>query len=371
MKNVLALIYSSEYDERNYDSLCKVRPDYMLPFGGRYRVIDFVLSNLTNYNVTSAILYGDRNLRSTLDHVGNGKIWELNRKRGGLMINPPNITKGKIPNEIENFYSTMDHFKKNKREYVYITNPMYITKVNIADAYEKMVENDSDVMIFSKKTKDEMGFYLNSRIINLGEDGRPVSCGFNLGLSDTIELFSGSIMMKKDVFMNIIMYTLEKNSADTLIDAIFDYPYELSIDLYRNERPLRVIKDTLSFYNANMELLDRDYYNQLFFNDGLVYTKSKDEPSAEYRGKCEVKNSLVSNGCIIEGSVENSVISRGVTIEEGAIVKNCLLFQDTVIKAGSILNNVITDKDTVVEEHVRLFGNRINPYLTNKTEIIR
>lgn len=370
MQNIVALIYSSEYEESNYDSLCKVRPDYMLPFAGRYRIIDFALSNISNYNITSVVLYAGSNLRSTLDHVGDGKNWELNRRRDGLRIYPPIYNKRGRNSEIETYYSSMKFFEDSNREYVYITNPMYITKVDISDAYERMLSEDLDCLVFSNKVKDDYGFYLNRRMINLDENGEPVGLGTNLGLQEEIELFTGSILLKKSIFMDLLRYSIERNNADTMIEAIFKYPKEISTGLYRSSSTLQVIQDTLSYYEANRKLLDRDYFNELFYENGMVYTKSKDEPSTEYIKDSVVKNSLVANGAIIEGDIENSIIFRGVTVKKGAVIKNSIIFQDTVVDEGSILNNVITDKDTIIGDDVHLFGNRIHPFLTEKGEHI-
>lgn len=370
MQNIVALIYSSEYEESNYDSLCKVRPDYMLPFAGRYRIIDFALSNISNYSITNAVLYGGKNLRSTLDHVGNGKSWELNRRRGGLRIYPPVYNRKERNTEIETYFSTMKFFEDTTMEYVFITNPMYITKVDISDAYETMISEDLDCLVFSKKIKDDYGFYLNRRIINLDEDGTPIGVGINLGLQDEIELFTGSILIKKSIFMNLLRYSIEKNNADTVLEAIFKYPKEIVTGLYKSNSTLQVIQDILSYYEANRKLLDRDYFNELFYENGMVYTKSKDEPSTEYIKDSVVKNSLIANGAIIEGDVENSIIFRGVTVKKGAVIKNSIIFQDTVVGEGSILNNVITDKDTIIGDHIHLFGNRIHPFLTEKGEHI-
>ena len=270
MKNVLALIYSSEFNENNYDSLCKIRPDYMLPFGCRYRIIDFALSNITNYDITSAILYGGYNLRSTLDHVGDGRNWELNRRRGGLMINPPVYDRAGNINELENFYSTMKFFEDNRREYVFITNPMYITKVDILDAYEKMISEDLDCLVFSKKVKDDFGFYLNRKIIITDSDDEPTNVGLNLGLYDEFDLFSGSIFMKKTVFMDLIRHSIQENNSHDILQAMFNYPKDISIGLYRSDKELEVIMDTLSYYDANRKLLNRDYFNKLFYTNGLV-----------------------------------------------------------------------------------------------------
>src|SRR5699024_9247592 len=153
----------------NYGSLCEVRPDYMLPFAGRYRVIDFALSNLANYDINRVILYAGSKLRSTLDHVGNGKSWELNRRNGGLMINPMGLANKEIRNEVETYYDSIVYFQEHDFDYVYIKNPMYIIKEDIGDAMEKMKEEDLDCLILSNKTVDKDGEYLNQSIINSNE----------------------------------------------------------------------------------------------------------------------------------------------------------------------------------------------------------
>lgn len=157
MDKVLALIYSSEFNPASYGELCKVRPDYMLPFGGRYRIIDFTLSNLTNYDISDVILFAGNKMRSTLDHVGNGRSWELNRRYGGLTINPPDYDTAK-PTEITTYFDSMMAFEQSNAEFIFITNPMYINKVDIEDAKEKLRSSNSDALIFTKKTRDEMAF---------------------------------------------------------------------------------------------------------------------------------------------------------------------------------------------------------------------
>ncbi len=142
----------------------------------------------------------------------------------------------------------------------------------------------------------------------------------------------------------------------------------MNINFYRHEKEFEIISDINSFFEANMKLLNRDIFNQLFYEDGLVYTKSKDEPSTSYTNKSNVKNSLIANGSIIDGDVENSIVFRGVNIKEGAMVKNCIIFQDTVISEGAILNYAITGKGSYIDKNLRLFGNRSHPFLTGKNE---
>lgn len=369
MDSVLALVYSSEFDSGNYDELCKVRPDYMLPFGGRYRIIDFSLSNLTNYDITNIILFAGKKMRSTLDHIGNGRSWELNRRRGGLTINPPNYDIAN-PSEVQTYFDTLRAIEESNAEYVFVTNPMYISKVDIGDAKEAIKSKGSDVLIFTQRTTDEDGFFLNRKIINSDENNKPVSLGTNLGLSDEFDLFAGSLLIKRELLIKVLRYAMERNTMSSLLSAIFSLPGDINIDFYRTEKHLEIVMDTYSFFEANMKLLDEDLYDQLFYQDGLVYTKSKDEPSTSYTKTSNVKNSLVANGAIIEGEIENSIIFRGVKVEKGAVIKNSVIFQDSVVGEGAILNFVITDKDTKVGNNMKLFGNRIHPFVSYKNEIM-
>lgn len=368
MEKIVALVYSSDFKESNYGPLCKVRPDYMLPFGGRYRIIDFALSNLANYDINRVILYAGDKIRSTLDHVGNGKSWELNRRSGGLMINPVGLSGKKPISEVETYYDTIVYFQENDFDYVYIKNPMYIIKEDISDAMEKMKDEDLDCLILSNKTIDLNGEYLNQAIINSGEEGRPEGVGLNLGITDEVDLFLGSIMMKKEAFLRVLRHAMQENVSDSFLSAIFAYPGKLNLDLYSQEKEFEIIKDINSFYEVNMRLLDQATFDKLFYEDGLVYTKSKDEPSTSYTINAQMKNSLIANGGVIDGEVENSIVFRGAKIGKGAIIRNSIIFQDSVIEDGAILNFVITDKGTKIGHDVRLFGNRNNPYVTGKNE---
>lgn len=368
MSRIVSLVYSSDFNELNYGQLCKFRADYMLPFGGRYRIIDFALSNLANHDVNRVILFAGSKLRSTLDHVGNGKSWELNRRNGGLMINPVGLDGKKIRSEVETYYDAIVYFLENDFDYVYIKNPMYIIKEDISDAVEKMNEEDLDCLILSNKTVDKNGEYLNQAIINSNEEGKPTDVGLNLGITDEIDLFLGSIVMKKEVFLKVLRNAMQDNSSNSMLSAIFSYPGELNIDFYRQDKAFEIIKDINSFYEVNMRLLNQETFDKLFYDDGLVYTKSKDEPSTSYTKDAKVRNSLIANGGIIEGEVENSIVFRGAKIGKGAIIRNSIIFQDSVIGDGAILNFVITDKRTEVGHDVRIFGNRNHPYVTGKNE---
>lgn len=369
MQNIIALIYSSDYSQKAYHGLCDVRPDYMLPFGARYRIIDFSLSNITNYNISRVVLYTDKNLRSTLDHIADGKNWELNRRVGGLSINPPQLDRHGRASEIETYYESLKYFMHAKQEYIYITNPMYITKPDISDAYETMKLNDLDALVFYKKVNDDNGIYINQKILNISDDGKSIHAGINLGSQSEINLFAGSIMIKKDVFIKILKYSIERNMSSSFLEALFKFN-NLKVDLYESLQHLELISDLTSFYYANMRLLKKEIFDDMFKKDGLVYTKSKDEPSTTYLDGSNVSNSLIANGAVIEGQVTNSIVFRGVKIKKGAKIRNSILFQECVIEEDTILTNCIIEKKSCVSEGLVLAGSRAYPYVTRKSEIV-
>ncbi|MCI5839056.1 MAG: glucose-1-phosphate adenylyltransferase subunit GlgD [Peptoniphilaceae bacterium] len=370
MKNITALVYSHSDHSKEYGSLTKNRPDYMLPYGGRYRLIDFAFSNLTNFGISSVVLYTDKNLRSTLDHIGNGESWELNRRNGGLVFFPPDPDK-RDATEIETYYESLKFFLDSNEEYIFITDPMYLSKPDISGAYEKMLNEDRDVMVFYKRINDEYGEYINKEIINVDKDGNAISSGINLGSTNIIDLFAGSILIKKSVFLNILKYSIERSSAQTILEGIFKYNKPINISLYETEKRINIISDLSSFYSSNMNLLDQDVFDSLFYEDGMVYTKSKDEPSTIYLDGAEITNSLVANGCIIEGEVVNSIIFRGVKIKKGAIIRNSIVFQEAEIGEDSIINNTIIDKYGIVGDNTNLAGSRANPYIVEKGKIVK
>lgn len=371
MKNCIGIINSSQVTSNEYKSLSKARPDYMLPFGGRYRVIDFALSNMSNNNLSKVILYSGKHIRSTLDHIGDGKNWELNRRSNGLTINPPayDLSSG-TNSEIQTYFDSMPFFEFSTQEYIYIDNPMYIVKPNLRQAFDQFEQGDYDVMLFYDEVEDPRGTYINMNKLILDGSGNLVNVGINLGTETAINLYIGNIFMKKKVFIDIVKDGIEKGNAHTMIQAIMNNKSRLKIGTYKIEGHIEVIHDLLTYYRANMNLLDSSIYEELFYKGGMVYTKSKDEPSTLYREGSRVSNSLVANGCIIEGQVENSIIFRGVHVAKNAIVKNSVLIQKTKIEEDAVVVNTITDKYAIVRKGVSLVGSTQNPFVVEKSQIV-
>lgn len=372
MEKCLGIISYGE-DDNTFGGLCKHRPAYMLPFGGRYRLIDFTISNMVNHGLQTIAIYTGDKIRSTMDHVGNGKPWDLNRRFNGLMLFPP-IYNDEIDmqaGEIPQFFSTLEFLSLIREEYVYIANPSIVTKVDLNEAFREFRRTDADITLIYKKQYDPLGQLINTDKLHLDKDGNMLNMGLNLGTEKHFNHFLGMGFVKKDVFINIIKGSIEKANARSFREAMLQYKSLYKINSFESKGHVEVIRDLKSFYDANLNLLKKDISQEIFFEGGMIYTKTKDEPSTLYTDTSNVQNSLIANGCIIEGEVENSIIFRGVKIKKGAVVKNSVVMQKSEIEENALVVNSILDKRTIIEEGARIAGSGIMPYVVEKYKRIK
>lgn len=367
MDNCLGLILNSNI-ENNFGSLCQNRPVYMLPYAGRYRLVDFTISNMVNHNIKTIAVYTGDKIRSTMDHLGDGKPWELNRRFTGLFLFPPsydNNPQGKI-DEISQIHSTEPFFENMKEEYVFLAHPNVIAKVDLDEVFNKFVETDADITLVYKQQIDPKGEYINFDKLHLNKAGELINIGLNLGTENTFNQYLGMGFIKKEVLMSLVKVAVEKGNANLLKEAMLLQKHKLKINTYEYKGYVQTIRNLETYYKSSMALLDSEIYKNLFFKGGLVFTKAKDEPPTIYRDNCRVENSLIANGCVIEGIVEDSIIFRGVKVGKGALVKNSILMQKTEVGEGAVVVNTIMDKYSEIEADVNVAGSPIIPYVLEK-----
>lgn len=369
MENIIGLI---TYGRGEFGPLAKNRPAYMLPFGCRYRLIDFALSTIANNDIDNVALYAGSMLRSTIDHIGNGKSWDLNRRFGGLSIFPEVFSeKYNRSDELVNIYDSLSFYESNVEEQIFFIDPMTITKINVQEVYDQHRREDSDITLIYKTVEDKEGHYLNYDKMTLNEDQTVRNIGVNLGTQDVFNMYLGMGFIKKSVFMDLIKNALENDDSYSLKGAILKEKERYKIRTYAYEGRVAVIRDINSYLSANMALLNRDSFHEMFHVNGTILTKSKDEPSTMYYKNARVENSLLANGCIIDGTISHSIIFRGVQVGKNAIVKNSLIMEGTVIEEDAVIINCILDKGTIVKEGVSLVGSPTNPYTIGKKQIIK
>ncbi len=371
MEKCIGIITINE-QESNFGGLCKNRPSYMLPFGGRYRLIDFTLSNMVNNNIRTIAVYTGQKIRSTMDHLGDGKPWDLNRRINGLFLYPPinDSHIGSHIGDIAQYYSTLEFFTRAREEYIYFNNPNIIAKVNIEDAFNFFLESKADITLIYKEQDDLSGRLIDVDKIHIKEDGSLDNIGVNLGTERIFDQYLGMGFIRKEVFIEILKDSIEKGDANYFRDAMLLKKDQYKINTFEHKGYSETIRDLKSFYEANMKLLDREFSYEIFFEGGPILTKTKDEPSTLYKDSSEVKNSIIANGCVIEGQVENSIIFRGVKIGKNAIVKNSVIMQKSIVKDNAIVVNTILDKQALIEEDASIAGSILAPYVVEKYQTI-
>ena len=372
MENCLGVILNENLEE-NFGSLCDHRPSYMLHYAGRYRVLDFALSNMVNYKINNVVLYTGEKMRSAMDHIGSGRPWGLNRRFSGLKLFSPYYSESELTrnDQVTQLFNTLKFFEEAKEKYVFLMQPSIIAKVNLEEAFNEFVDSGADVSLIYKKQENVKGSHIDFDKLHFEENGKFKEIGTNLGVDEEYNHFLAMGFIKKDALIRMIRKLKEKNNVASFKEAISQNKKHFDITTYEFKGKVQVITDTESYFKASMSLLDKDIYRDLFFDDGVILTKSKDEPPTMYKDGSIVCNSLIANGCVIEGTVENSILFRGVRVEKGAVVKNSIIMQKSVISEDSIVMNSIFDKSSLIEKGLRISGSSTKPFVLEKNGIVR
>lgn len=358
-------VINLDHELDQLSELTYFRAGAAVPFAGRYRLIDFALSNMMNAGVQDIALFVRRKYRSLLDHLGEGGPWDLNRKRGGLFILPPDwhdptdISVG----DLQHMHNNRDFFARSTGEYVVHSGSQHLSKVDFCDLAAKHKASGADVTVVYKHVDLLEPEHDACFRVDVGEDGFVNGIHNEKGHHNLyIELF----IMEKGLFMQQMEYCIAHGDSYFFRDAILRNPAGLKIAGYEYTGYHAVINSIESYHKNSLELLDQDKYKQLFSPDQPVQTKIKYEAPTKYLEGADVRNSLVANGCQIAGEVDTSILFRGVKVEKGAKVVNSIIMQKCVIEAGAIVENVILDKDVLVTENRTLVGDSRKPFVIAK-----
>jgi glucose-1-phosphate adenylyltransferase len=389
MMNVLGIIFS--YPEKdNLRELTKMRTLASLPMAGKYRIIDFLLSNFVNSNIFDVSIITKNNYHSLIDHVGSGKEWDLTRKRGGLRVLTPFASpdsKGDIMynTRIEALAYNMNSIKRSMSDYVVLSGCSILYSINYEELLEHHISKNADITaVYTNGSRlntilpfnspffdvDDAGRITDIRV-HVEEKGRRSDDG-RINHYDNVTCNKGCGMdvfiIRKSLLESLIADSMAYGRHDFYQDILQRLMGSLNIIGYEYTDIFMGVDTITSYMRANMSLLNIDIRNSMFKN--VIYTKIKDSVPAEYADGCLVRNSMVSDGCKIEGTIENCILSRGVKIGKGAVIKNSIIMQNTTIMENVELNYVILDKDVIVRENRRLSGHETFPVVIEKASIV-
>ena len=373
MRDTMGIIYTGD----SYISLQELtsrRSVAALPFGGRYRVIDFTLSNMINSGITNVGLITQNNYHSLMDHLDSGKQWDLDRKSGGLFILPPYVSAdntGWYRGEIEAFHYNMSYIRRSPQKCVIISGSTMICSVNYKEAIDFHRDNKADITMIYKQegnaTREELSRHT---VLQVDEQNRVWDIAVKASNPVSDKVFMEMYIIDKQLFEYLVEENAARGHYDLYKDVFIKNKDKLKIYGYPYEGYLAKINSIKSYFKHNMELLSQDHYDELFHHGGKVYTKVKDSVPAKYGDDALSSNSLVADGCIIEGQVENCVLFRGVKVGKGTVIKNSIIMQNSEIQEKAVLENVILDKEVIVRRGKQLIGQESYPVVIRKSAVI-
>lgn len=366
----MGVIFSNIYDS-SLGELTNHRTVASLPFGGRYRQIDFVLSNMSNSRIYNIGLVTKYNYRSLMDHLGSCTEWDLNRKNEGLVILPPfasghtGVYKGKL----EALYTAVSFIDNPNYDYVVVSDSTVICNMDIRKAIDEHVQSGADITAVCNKEISDKKQHL---ILNLNSKGNVSEILIDSPAGEKSVVGMGMFIFSRELLVKAIRETYAKGLVHLERDFIQRAFNEkrLTVSAYIFDGVVLRNEDTISYFKNNMALLDENVRKGLFIQDQPIYTKVRDEIPTFYGEGNDVCDCLLADGCVIHGKIEKSVLFRGVKVESGAEIKNSIIMQGAKIAKNAKLECVILDKNVTVTEGAVLIGTPEHPVIVKKGEIV-
>ncbi|MBR2122297.1 MAG: glucose-1-phosphate adenylyltransferase subunit GlgD [Lachnospiraceae bacterium] len=348
------------------------RPIGSISFLGRYRLIDFPISNMSNSNIDRIQVYARSNSRSLVEHVGNGSYYNINSKRGKLQVlfGEENSVNDVYNTDIAAYYQNIEIIERMHQNYVIIA-PGYMVYVQDFDALLKQhIESGADISLLYHKVNDAKTNYRNCNFLDMNRQKGVKSIEVNDAEKDDRNIFMDTFVMSKDLFVKLIRKARSVSSVFSLVRIINLESEDLDIRAIQHKGYFAAITDFKSYFDANMNLLNIDVAKQLFEPSWPIYTHTTDSSPVQYFEGASIKNSVVANGSLIKGCVENSVIGRGVIICKGAVVKNCIILGHCKIGDGIRLENQVIDKWAKIQNVDQLIADPDRPGYIRRDDVI-
>jgi len=343
-------------------------------FAGRYRLVDFMLSNMVNSKITNIGMILNSHYQSLISHIGMGKEWDLARKSGGVTFFPPYHAdeRKSVNNELDGpLQRAAEFLHESDVEYVIVADSSVVCNIDYRPAIEAHRQSGADITAIYTKKCIGSAERENAVTFQISESGQVTSIDKNPDTSDTLNLSIGSFIIPKKIFISLT--AAERNCgilhfSKSLLAGALD---RLNVFAYEFKGYTAHICSVETFFHYNMEMLDTKKRNALFgFEGRRISTNRRDSLPTKYGKSAQVSNSIVADGCQIEGTLINSIVCRNVRIAPGAVVKNCILQDGTTVEKGSSLDFVITDRLVTISENRSMMGYQTYPVYIEISRVI-
>ncbi|MCL2013650.1 MAG: glucose-1-phosphate adenylyltransferase subunit GlgD [Oscillospiraceae bacterium] len=369
-KKILGIIFANMHDTR-ISELTKVRTMGSVPFGGKYRLIDFPLSCMVNSGIYQVGLITKSNYQSLMNHLGSGREWDLSRKKDGLYILPPfgHSNHGLYRGKIEALGGARSFIAASDAKYILFSDCNTVANLDYRPFIDAHMSSGADVTLMYTKRHVDNDVSEGCSVIDIDGSGRVTGVMCEAKLNGEFNISSEIAIVGREFILKIIDEFHSKGLYSFDRDFLQNRCGEYNIRTYRYNGLMMQINSMRQYYETNMSLLDYGIRNELFPRERSIYAKVRDEAPAKYGLGASVKNSMITDGCIIDGHVEDSILFRGVKIEKGAVVKNSIIMQNTAVR-DSTLAYVIADKNVVITAGHPMLGSENYPIFITKGSVI-
>ena len=372
--SVAGLIFSNIHDS-SIPELTNIRTMASVPFGCRYRLIDFPLSNMVNSGITKVGIITHDNYQSLMDHIGTGKDWDLARRSGGIKILPPFINTsgyaetGRLyTSRLEALIGVRDFIMRCSEDYLVLSDCDGICNIDLNQVLNEHVLKHADMTVVTRTlTPGESMPAQGGIVVSSDEERRIGDFAAYRNSGNAVEISTNIIVANRMFLLNLLNDASAHAYTHFYRDALAKRIGSARLYAYHYDGIYLQITSMENYFAASMQLLDSEVRNGLFNIDARpIYTKLRNSAPTIYAEGSKVSNSYVADGCIIEGEVENSILFRGVRVGKGTVVKNCIMMQDCFTGNNVLLNCVVADKNTTVRDGRMLSGHETMPFFIPK-----
>ena len=372
MQKVLGIIFA-EARFAKLNELTNVRPLGALPFDGRYRMIDFVLSNMVNSGMINIAVVTQSNYHSLMGHLGSGKQWNLARKRYGLTLFPPfsNLSSSDVTSDskLEILYGLLGYLKRSTQDYVLLSDSNIVSNMTFNKMFESHIANKADITVAVRKSElcqdDEDHVF-----VKVDNDLNVTEMVFSQEKNKYKYSYFGYIVIGRQYLIELLERSKSHGDVGFLNNVITKNIQSSKVKAFEIEGYAQKILDINKYYKTSLELLNPEIKKELFDKETVIFTREKDTTPTIYKDNAKVNNSIIADGCVIDGEVVNSILFRGVKVKKGAVIKNSIIMENGEIGNNVDIDGVIADKNVIIRDNKKLTGTEDFPVVVPKGKVI-
>ncbi len=365
-------IIFSNLNNNTLSRLTRERTVAAIPFACRYRLIDFCLSNLVNADISRIHIVANYNYRSMVEHIGSGKDWDLARRKDGVKVVSPFQTATSssaklFATHMEALKSMKQYINEFKEDYVVLMDSDFVLNIDMADVIKAHEKTDANITIVTKKAEADYTSK-HPRLFISSVGGNVTDMAMSTAATESHSELALNIFVMKTSYLRSLIDEADAYGLNSFTEMLRKKYKHSNYRTYCYDGYAASVSSFLDYYKHSIELATSAEARNSLLNkkERPVFTRVHNSAPVVYTKTAKVENSLIADDCVIEGTVINSVISRGVHVAKGAVVKNSILFQHTSVEKNAELNCIVTDKRVTITEGVKLSGNDTMPFFVQK-----